>query len=70
MIKKLSVIFIFLLCLSMIASQNVVAANEVPTGQTSEENEDDQNKGITADVFGDKGGHFLKGRIKKRLQAG
>ncbi len=42
----------------MIASHNVVAADEVPTGQTSEKEESDKDKGITADVFGDKGGHF------------
>ena len=59
MIKKITIIFVALLCLSVFSLQTVFA-EDVPTGQTSEEEKkgDTQNTGITADVFGDKGGYF------------
>jgi len=63
MIKKIIIIFVALLCLSVFSLQNIFA-EDIPTGQTSEEEKKsdaqntNQNTGITADVFGDKGGHF------------
>jgi polysaccharide biosynthesis protein VpsM len=57
MIKKLSIIFLLMLCLSAILLQNAYA-EDVPTGQTTEKTKDTQNTGITADVFGDEGGIF------------
>jgi hypothetical protein len=50
MIKKVEILSLILLCLSIISFQNVFA-EDIPTGQAS-------NQGITADVFGDKGGIF------------
>ncbi|MCP3898721.1 MAG: outer membrane beta-barrel protein [Desulfobacteraceae bacterium] len=55
--KKITIICFVLLCLLITLFQNV-SAEEIPTGQSPEKENSDKNQGITADVFGDKGGYF------------
>ncbi|MCP3875020.1 MAG: outer membrane beta-barrel protein [Desulfobacteraceae bacterium] len=55
--KKVTIIYLILLCLSIISFQSALA-EEIPTGQSPEKGKNDKNQGITADVFGDEGGYF------------
>ena len=57
MVKKVIIILLTLFCLSLISIQNVFA-EDIPVGQAPETEKTDEDKGITADVFGDKGGYF------------
>jgi hypothetical protein len=57
MINKIAIILLTLLCLSIITLQNA-SAEDIPLGQSSKTEKKDRNQGITADVFGDKGGYF------------
>ncbi len=57
MIRKTTCLLLTFFCIIMLSIQTA-SAQDVPAGQTAEGEKNDQDKGITADVFGDEGGIF------------
>ncbi len=58
MMNRTIIIFLALLCIFFTSFQTAYSSEDVPSGQSSETTKKASTKGITADVFGDKGGYF------------